>query len=92
MNAEYKYDETALSQNVQTYFYRTFLQIGAYSGKDLTDISRNTSLWSNARKDVIDNSDVVITNDMYDEFFKENNINSESSLFKHLKDQLCKKR
>ena len=92
MNAEYKYDETALSQNVQTYFYRTFLQIGAYSGKDLTDISRNTSLWSNARNDVIDDSDVVITNDMYDKFFQENNINSESSLFKHLKKQLCKKR
>lgn len=90
MNEKYNYNKELTNDPNCEYLRRTFLNIGAFSGDDLTIISRKTSLWKNARAlnsrmPVPSDEDVPLTNEMYEEFLNENHINEADALFEYLK-------
>lgn len=85
MNENYNYDPLAVSPQESEYLRTVFFEIGAYSGDDLTIISRCTSLWQNARKNDSNAEGVKITDNEYDLFLEDEKIEDRTIFFDYLK-------
>lgn len=68
------YDVKELSDDDKEILQYTFIKLGAYSGANLTIMSRKTSLWQNARSKAEGSESPIITLAMYDDFLENMNI------------------
>lgn len=95
----YKYDEGTLTEEQESFLYFIFLNLGAYSGEDLTVMSKETKLWKEARIGKDETQNPSITSDMYDDFLVAMNINNgmsddkkKENIVQYLKKLLTEKR
>lgn len=65
--AEYNYNFNNLNETERALLLKIFLLFGAYSGEDLTEISRKTNIWKEARKQTAG----YVTQSIYDSYIKE---------------------
>lgn len=98
LNSAYEYDKNALNTDQINLLRYMFKKLGAYSGDDLTIMSKETDLWQKAREDLKDNKDPVINEDMYDKFLgiigisdSDDNEIKKNKILNYLKDKLKSK-
>ena len=63
--------EFPLDPQIKEVLTYVFKKVGAYSGGDLTEMSKKTLLWQNARRDKEDSESVIITDEMYKNYLNE---------------------